>query len=314
MASHQFAAALATGQAWAKVQPARSSGLWLQGDAALELGQYAEAARLFAEAGKIDDEVTLNGLTRRARLDHVHGRLEAAAQNFQRALALAQESSLTGDFPAWCHVQLGELAFRQGQWDEAEKCYRAAGQEMPGWYVVEEHLAELLGARGKFDESAAAYEKVIARVPRAELCQALGDLLVFAGQPEAAKPWFARARETYERSVAAGSLLYLHHGSGFFADSLAEPALAIEWARKDLAQRKTYQAWDALAWALYKGGQHAEAAQAITHALATGARDAHILYHASMIRLSAGHVAEGRKALQAAIAVNPRYNSVHAHR
>jgi len=88
----------------------------------------------------------------------------------------------------------------------------------------------------------------------------------------------------------------------------------VEWARKDLELRQSIQAYDALAWALYKDGQIAAAAEANRKALATGAKDAHLLYHAGMIRMSMGDFAGGRTALQEAVAINPRYNTFHVHR
>ncbi len=317
MAQHRFSAAGETALEWQEVQPGKTGAWLLLGDALLELGDYPGAEKAFAEVVRIDGLIMLSSQPRLARLDMIRGRLKEAGAGLDSAWWMAESARDQpggAEILAWCAVQRGELAFRQGQWELAEHWYQAANWALPGWYVVDDHFAELRAAQGRFDEAVAIYEKVIARVPRPELFQALGDVLVFAGRPEPAKPWFAKARELYTASFAKGELLYLHHGSGFFADSVSEPETAVAWARKDLEYRQSVHAWDALAWAEYKAGRVKEAAAAIDKALAPGVKDAHILYHGSMIRMSAGDLAGGKEALRQAVAVNPRYNTFHAHR
>jgi tetratricopeptide (TPR) repeat protein len=211
-------------------------------------------------------------------------------------------------------VQLGELAFKQGDFETAEAEYAKALEALPNGYPAEEHLAELRGAQGRYDEAEAAYKKLIERVPRPELLQALGDLYVYAGKPDAAKPWHDRADAAYEASVESGSIQYYHHGAGFYADSVKDPLKALQWAKKDFEIRRSIFAWDALAWAYAQNNQFKEACEAMAKALATGVKDPHILYHASMIRMGAGDLAGGKLALQETMAIDPRYNTFHVHR
>lgn len=42
--------------------------------------------------------------------------------------------------------------------------------------------------------------------------------------------------------------------------------------------------------------------------------DAHILYHAGMIRMSVGDLIGGRAALRQAVEINPRHATFHVHR
>lgn len=313
-ARHQFREALATGQELQKVQPSQVGGLVLICDASFELGDYRAAEAALAEAVHHEEQLSVGSEVRSAKLELVHGRLDQTRAHLEHALGIADEQLAPPETVAWCQVQMGELAFKQGHWDEAKKWYLAAAGTLPGWYVTEEHLAELDGAQGHYDEASAAYQKLVARVPRPELFQALGDLLVFSGQPDPAKPWFDKARAAYLGSVEKGEVMYLHHGSGFFADSTGEPELALEWARRDLEGRESVYAWDTLAWAQYKAGQMSEAATSIAKALGSGAKEPHILYHAGMIRMSAGDLVGGRAALSETTAVNPRYNTFHVHR
>ena len=314
LASHRFAEARRDAEQLRTLMPDSGYPLGLLGDALFHLGEYDAAERAWTQMLARDGS---NPATepRLAQLDLIHGRAERAQERLTTSLEFARK--LTPEAPevvAWCRVQLGELAFRSGEWETAERHYEAALSGQPDDYAAVEHLAELRGAQGRFDEAAALYVRAIERTSRPELMEALGDLWIAAGKPADGKPWRDRALAAYLASMERGEVLCLHHLAGFYADSLNEPAKALDCARRDFALRPGIPACDALAWALRKAGQLDEAAEMAARALATGTRDAHILYHAGMIRMGAGDITGGGALLQQALAANPRYNSFHVHR
>ncbi len=314
LAAHRFADAQRDAEQLRTLMPDSSYPLQLLGDALLNRGDYAAAAPLWEEV-LIRDGSTLATEPRLAQLDLIYGRTGRAQERLAAALALAEKlAPASADAVAWYEVQLGELAFRTGDWETAEKQYTAALATQPEYYAALEHLAELRGAQGRTDEAAAHYTRVIDRLARPEFMQALGDLYLAASRPGDAQPWHDRALAAYLASVGRGEGLYFHHLAGFYADSVKDPAKAVAWARRDLALRHSIPAYDALAWALHQAGQHDEAARMAAKALATGTHDAHILYHAGLIRMSAGAVADGAALLQQALTANPRYNTIHVHR
>ena len=314
LTAHRFAGARATALQLREMQPGKPRPLELLADAAIELGDYEEARKLCNELAKIEG-AELSTAPRLAKLEIIAGHTDRARGHFKKGLALT--AGLTPpqpDLDAWFHLQLGELAFKNGDWDSAEKHYVSASETWPDGYSIADHIAELRAAQGRTDEAIALYEKLAARVPRPEFFQALGDLNVVANQPDKAAAWHARAEEAYLRSVKEGAVHFFHHLAGFYADSKEDAGKAVEWARKDLALRHSIYAHDALAWALYKNGDATEAAAECAKALATGVRDPHLLYHAGMIRMAAGDTAGGKAALQQAAAVNPKFNTFHVHR
>jgi tetratricopeptide (TPR) repeat protein len=303
--SHRFAPALQLAQQALGIDPRNQIAALLVGDAQFELGDYAAADRTYTKlAARRPD----SGLTvRLARLAEVHG-------NTDRAIALLGAAVEAGDDSLRLRLQLGELHFARGNFQQARTHLEAARRLQPESYVVDEHWAELLAAEGNFAAAEALYVKVIARVSRPEFMHALGDVYLLMERKDAARTWHQRAMASYLQSAKAGNAHFYHHLASFFSDSLPQPEQALRWARADLEVRTSVHAYDGLAWALYKNGSYQAAAEAMERALAQGTRNAHLLFHAGTIYTNAGRVAQGRKLLQEALTINPRYNSFHVHR
>ena len=312
--SHHFAAARDLALSLTKIEPAKSRGFALLGDALLEFGDLDDAANAYAEVQKRKGD-RVESESRLARLQLMRGVYDAAQTHFENALQAAREASpATPEVVAWCLTQLGQLAFNTGQWDAAAQYYQSALVEQPDNFSAQEHLAELRAAQEKYDESIRLYEEVIKRTSRPEFCQALGDVYAVMGKLVEAAMWHTRAKDAYLKNANEGNAHYFHHLAGFFSDVEENPAEALKWARRDLELRHTSAAEDALAWALYRGNQFAEAAEIAKQILVRGTKDAHILAHAGMIFLAAGDGARGKETLSEAARINPKHNSFHVHR
>lgn len=314
IASHRFADARDRARRLREIQPAKSTALPILFDSQLELGDLAAAEAALADLQRLDGE-TFNSQTRRARLAIASGKFNDARKHFGTVRDSAQK--LTPPQPAiiaWCEVQIGELAFRTGDWERAEKSYAAALVAVPSHWSAREHIAELRAAQGKYDEALALLTEVIAATSRPELLHAAGDVAKAAGQTALAADFLRRASSAMRASAERGEVLYLHHLASLYSDSLSLPADAVVWAERDIKERQSAGSWDALAWALYLDGKIPEAAEAARKSIASGTRDAHILYHAGMILTSAGDLPAGRLALRAAAEINPRQQAFHFHR
>jgi tetratricopeptide (TPR) repeat protein len=182
-------------------------------------------------------------------------------------------------------LRLGELRFRTGEWDEAERCYTIAAGQIPDDPDVLDHLAELRAARGEFDEALKLSERALAAAPRPEFHQNRGDVLLAAGKPDEALASHEQALAAYLEASNAGYANYFHHVAGLLCDveTLRDPAEAQRWARRDFQIRRTVATMDALAWAYFKNGQLPDAERAAAQALRTGTRNARIRCHADVI-------------------------------
>lgn len=277
---------------------------------ALQRGDYATAKAGYLTA--IEKNPTWDNLARLAYWEWKFGDPEVADRLYERA----QQHLAAKDKRAWAWLALerGLVAFNRGRYGDAATHYAQAGRAYSGYWLVDEHVAELLGAERKFDRAIALYEAVLVRVPRPELQQALGDLLRSMGREAQATPWHDRALAGYLESAERGEVHYYHHLAGFYADVRLDGVEAVKWARKDVDLRPSFFTQDALAWALYRDGRFAAALDTAQNALASGANDTHLLFHAAMIHLAAGRTVEGKRFLEKVARLNPGFENFHVHR
>jgi tetratricopeptide (TPR) repeat protein len=285
-------------------------GRALRADLDFQEGRYQEAKAGYEAV--IKEEITWDNLARLAYFKFKMGDVTAADELYGAA-----EDELTAKemrHYAWVELQRGVLKLRQGRYEEAAAHYDRADRAYSGYWLVDDHKAELLGAAGKFAEAAQLYERVIARAPRPEFQQALGELYEVLGQHDRAEGWYHKALAGYLESAERGDVHFYHHLADFYADVREDGAEAVKWARKDIALRRNFSTLAALAWALYRAGEFPEALETMQQALSTGAADAHLFFQAATIYQSAGGNGNGERYLQMAHAINPHYRSFHVHR
>lgn len=118
------------------------------------------------------------------------GDYEGADDAYARARAMAADGLPT----AWVALQQGLIDLERGRFDAALDHYRAADAALPGWWLVHEHIAEVLVELGARRPALEVYEAVVARTGFPELQGALAELLG-AGS--------ARGRDLVERASAS---------------------------------------------------------------------------------------------------------------
>ena len=286
-----------------------SEGRLLRADLDFQRGRYQLAEKGYKWA--LQTERSWGGL---ARLAYLYGKMgdEPAAD---RLYEEAQDQLTAKEMRsyAWLEVQRGFLDFAHGRLDAARLHYRRAAMAYPGYWLVDEHIAELLGAEGEYGNAIAILKRSVSTVCRPELEQAIGELYDLSGGSEMALQWKRRALAAYLESAKRGEVHYYHHLADYYSDAAKDGRAAIEWAYKDLSLRENFATQGALAWAFYRDGQAGEAVHWIDCALASGALDARLFYRAGGIYGAAGDKAKGREHIERAMQLNPAVAHFHLH-
>lgn len=314
----------------------------LKANLAFKLHRLGDVAAAIAAVPAAADNAELRLI--RADLDFQHGRYRAAVAGYRDVLcaerswaALARLAHFVGKMGdvaaadalyeeaqdeltakelrafAWIEVQRGFLDFGRGRLDDARTHYRRADAAYPGYWLVEEHIAELLAAEDRFGDAIAILEKLAAAADRPDLDQAIGELCGLADQPERAQFRAQRSLAAYLRSAQRGEVHYYHHLADFYSEVEEDGRKAVEWAQKDLQLRENFSTQAALARAFFRAGRFDAARSWIDRALSSGVVDPRILLQAGAIYTAIGLRPEGENFADEARRLNPKVDRFHLH-
>ncbi|HJP95391.1 MAG TPA: tetratricopeptide repeat protein [Pyrinomonadaceae bacterium] len=285
-------------------------GRALKADLDFQRGRY-DAARTEYEK-LIEEERTWDALARLAYLNFKMGDFGEADRLYDEAVDELTAKEMR--HYSWIELQRGVVDLTRGDYEKAREHYQSAERAYSGHWMVDEHVAELLGAEGKHDEAVALYQRVIARVPRPDFQQALGELYLSIGKTAEANALLASAETAFLESARQGEVHYYHHLADLYADVFEDGAQAVKWAEKDLELRRNFSTLAAMAWALYRAGEFSKALELMDESLASGVKDARLFYQAGMIHKAFSPNGKADRYLQMAAAINPRYENFHVHR
>jgi tetratricopeptide (TPR) repeat protein len=276
-------------------------------DALVELGRYKEASKAADEADARRPGIPV--FTRYAYVRELRGDIRTARRVLEQALSSA---TAPGDI-AYVATSLGQLAWREGEYETALKHYERALRADGVYLPALEGRARAQAANGDRAAAIRGMEDVVARFPLPGPLVTLGELYeARAGEEDKAK-----AREQYAL-VNAWTALARANGVNADLDTALAAAdhgdrkAALRAARAEWDRRHTVHTADALAWALHVNGRDDEALPYARRATATGYRDATFLYHRGMIEQATGNEKEARSSLSSALELNPGFSPVGA--
>jgi tetratricopeptide (TPR) repeat protein len=292
-------------------------------DALVELGRYEEASKAADQADARRPGIPV--FTRYAYVRELRGDVPTARRVLERALASA---TAPGDI-AYVATALGQLAWREGEYETALKHYERALRADGAYLPALEGRARAQAANGDRAAAISGMEDIVARYPLPGPLVALGELYeARAGesdeageeageQDKAGMDDKAKARDQYAL-VNAWTALARANGVNADLDTALAAAdhgdreAALRAARAEWNRRHTVHTADALAWALHVNGRDSEALPYARRATATGYRDATFLYHRGMIEDATGHKKEARDSLASALKLNQGFSPVGA--
>lgn len=272
----------------------------MRGDVAWQRGDLVRAEALFAEAQELH-------WTPATASSQAH--IAAARLDFDKAEALFDEAEdrthgLTGEPLAWYDLQRGLLDLERGRYDEALEHYLDAEDDLSGYWLVREHIAEILVLQGDSDQAEAIYLEVVEGGGGPEFMDALAGLMLAEGRVDDARHWIRRADEAYARQMEQFPEAAAGHALGH-ALEFGDAADALVLAERNAELRPNASALAQLASAQL-ANQHPEAAlHTIESALAVGTRSTELHLVAAEVYASNGQATAAQAQLDAALAINP---------
>jgi tetratricopeptide (TPR) repeat protein len=299
---HNFAKVASLSREMTRIAPDDSWNWGTLGDAQMELGRYEEAAVSYQKMVSIKPD--LASYNRAAFYRFVAGDVEGALHAMKLAVGAGSGSN---ESTAWCLAELGNLLFKTGRADEAERAYRAALAVFPGYHPAHFGIGRVEAGQGRLEAAIESIRRAQASVPLVEYAAALQDLYERTGKKEEARTQAGMIDIVDKVARAAGEKANRNLAL-VFADFDRNLARSLELAQAEMSVRQDVYTHDALAWALYKNGKYEEAAKAAGAALKLGTPEPSFHYHAGMIAAALGKKDEAKKYLERALALNPKFD------
>ena len=239
------------------------------------------------------------------------GAPDEAEALFEEALAEASPKDIRRK--VWTRLQLGLLALERGRALVALEHLEEADAELPGWWLVQEHIAEAHDRLGNHGKAIEIYEELVRTTGLPQHMDALATAYQHAGQQadaqaqieRAAARWDAQLARFPEAAMGHGLHHQLQHGT---------PARAVELAEQNHANRPGGDAQVLLARAYLGAGRPADALAVVERALATPYRTAALHDVAAQANTALGHTAKAQEQLALRDAIDPSFpGQSHAH-
>ncbi|MEO5859876.1 MAG: tetratricopeptide repeat protein [Pyrinomonadaceae bacterium] len=300
---HEFAEGLKLGEEL-YAEGTDSFAMGVITDAHTQLGNYPQAAEWAQKL--VDAKPNSSSYARAALIRALNGDNDGAAELYKLSARTADPADKEAQ--SWTLSQLGDLYWRNGRYDEAERVYDESLS------LTENYNLALLGkgrtraAKGDLDSAASLVSGALERSPHTSYAIILGDIKRKQGNELAAQKLYQLA----DNASLLGDLHDAHRIALMLADHDIDLDKALAIAEADYAGIKDIYAADILSWCLYKKGRFAEAREKSREALRINTKDAVLFYHAGMIENALGNHTEARQLLRSAIELNPAFDLMQA--
>ena len=224
---------------------------------AFDRGQYAEAGEAYVRLAASEKPIDLSRL---AIFRWKTGAIDEAEDLLSRSEAKYFGRSHRAR--AWVHLQRGLIDLDHGRLDEALVHYRDAEAAMQGYWLIDEHIAEIHLIREQYDEAEKMYRDLVERTGNPEFLDRLADVLAATGREAEAKEVVARARAAYEQRLALFPEATWGHAIDHWL-AWGAPEEALRMAEANYTNRPNGEAALARIEALLKVGREADARAAL---------------------------------------------------
>jgi len=280
----------------------------IRAEIAFQRGEYEAALEGLTAVAAVMPAVT----TAELALYHAKtGEPEKAEELLAEALA----STLRKDprRRAWLRLQLGLIALDRGANLPALEQLEAADAELPGWWLVQEHIAEVHERLGDHEKALEIYAGLVETTGLPQHLDALASAYQHAGEQAKAKELSERAGVLWEEQIGRLPEAAMGHGLQHYLQ-FGPTERAVELAEKNYAVRPGGEAQVLLARAYLKAGRAAEALEVAKKTLETPYRTAGVHDVAAKAYEAVGDAAAAAEQSALRDAINPSYQGKeHSH-
>lgn len=309
-ALHRFSAALTADRATVEAAPFDDDARAQTASVLMELGRYAQAARILAHPVQPDPNPTW--LSIRARYDELCGNLAGARVAMAQAAGIVDRMITVPAYTrSWYHVREAQLAFEDG--DDGT----ASAQFDEGLRIFPDNAMALL-FQAKFYRASGQWQRALEAAKRSADLYPLPQALGYEADAQRALGDEGDARRT-DALIRAEQRLFNVQGINdrllamYYAEHQEHLGDALAAARSDIGKRgDEIYADDTMAWVLAAMNRWNQARGYAERAARYGTEDPELEYHTGVIAWHTGHRAEARRRLAAALASDPRFHPFYA--
>ena len=213
---------------------------------------------------------------------------------------------------SWLALQRGLIEMDRGRYEEARALFALADERLPGYWLNEEHLAEIALLNGDAAAAKRIYESVVRKTGAPEYLDALAALENEAGNPQAATPLLERAAAIYRERAKRFPEAIAGHALAHDLEAAPQPARALTLAEANFRNRPYGDSAIALAKAELLNARPGDAARRLEQQIARGWDTAETYWILSLAARSAGDARRATTAASEALRRNPRSATQYA--
>lgn len=151
---------------------------------------------------------------------------------------------------AWIMLHRGIFDLERGRHEDALAHYQDAARVLDGWWLVDEHIAEIMTLQGDLESAQAMYQDIVSRTGKPEFMDAMARIASAHGATEDASAWHDKAHRIFEHQVRSHPEAAAGHALGhFLQDGAAEAERSLSMAQANAALRPNTEALALLAQA-----------------------------------------------------------------
>ena len=213
---------------------------------------------------------------------------------------------------SWLALQRGLIDLDRGRYDEARALFTLADERMPGYWLTDEHLAEVANLKGDVAGAKRIYEDVVRRTSAPEYLDALASLEAEAGNAARARTLLDRAEALYTARAKRFPEAIAGHTLEHYLTAAPQPAKALALAEANFRNRPYGDAAIGLARAYLLNARPRDAVRVLEQQIAKGWDTAETYWILSLAANAAADASRAKTAALEALRRNPQSATQYA--